>query len=1095
MLPQYLLKTKLLPPRLGKRVLPRPRLARQLRSYLDRPATIVSASAGCGKTTMVAELVHSAGFPFVWYQIDGADVDLAVFFLYLAHGLRRFLPDFGDAIIGLTRAVEDISSKADQLADIFINEVSERVEEKIIVVLDDFHHLDSSEAVNVAIDRLLQYLPDMLHIMITSRTMPNLSVTRLRSKGLVGLVDRQDLLFTQEEVERLFAEVFQRTLPSSLISEFYKNTEGWITGLQLIEQSIDRNGLGDRSRIESGELAAALQRSELDIFDYFAEEVLNAEPKENRLLLGQLSLLEEIDPVVCESVFSELAWSDQLRELARRNTFVTRAHSPGSEETYRLHPLFRSFLKRWLAAELGAEEMSKLHRRLGGYFESAGRWEVAADHYIEAEDEDDLAELIAEQGAELIRLGRFAVIKRALERLSQRAISSRPKTILVQADVALIEGEHSRALNLYIRAARIAGEASNPAVEAEALRGQAYIARYSGDSSRAIDLATAAIELAPESQALRARCHNLIGLCRFFAFQDTEQAIRSWRLALEEARRAADDRLVGIVLHNLGLPYSYEGDFNESLRWFSELIQHDSLSSGGKDEKTVPFPQEAIAHLNIARIKLVQGRFEETESHLEQAMDRCQVFHLVGYGAQTLETFGNLYRERGESRKALDFYEEAARAYGRAGQTDRELLDERAALYLRMGEIGRARADAEEYHRIWSSESPTHRVHALITLGRVQMQSGQSDKAEAALREAAAISRSNRLNYNAARALTSLARLLWGSGRSQEALGNLKDAVELSKRYDYSYWLASEAALSVDLFRTAISLAGEEWDHLRSAITIAAAHVTTEEVKSLHAQAAIQGPSFDLAINLLGPVEVYRSAEESPNEDAWRLAKSLHILCYLTSRRSHRASKDVLADLFWPGDDWESVAKNFHPTISHLRKALNHGQVVRKNFVVYKEGAYFLNPQYRYRIDTEEFEKLIVNSREARSEGDIERAAAMAARAVQLYRGDFLEELYYDWVAEFQGYYRDLNVEALNELASYHQDRGEPEAAIRYGQMILQRDPYREDVHCLVMEAYVRTGNRAAAIEQFAELRRMLRRELEVEPLPATIARYQALIK
>jgi DNA-binding SARP family transcriptional activator/predicted negative regulator of RcsB-dependent stress response len=616
------------------------------------------------------------------------------------------------------------------------------------------------------------------------------------------------------------------------------------------------------------------------------------------------------------------------------------------------------------------------------------------------------------------------------------------------------------------------------------------LARYAGDSAKAIDLATTAIRLAPESAALRARCHNLIGLCRFFTFEDADLAIESWRSALEEARRASDDRLVRIVLHNLGLPYSYEGDFNESFKWFSELI-----APGDKDAKATPFPQEAIAHLNIARIRLVQGRFDEAEWRLEQAMDRCRTFHLVGYGAQTLETYGNLHRERGAFRKALEFYDEAARAYGEAGQTDCELLDERAALFLRMGEIDRAQADANEYYRTRSPRLPSQRALALIALGRVQLYSGQLDQAEAALRDAVAVSLSSKLNYNAVRALTSLARLLWDSGRSQQAIDTLEEAVELSRRYDYSYWLASEAAQSQGLFTTATGLAADTWDHLRAAINLHAARTASGLGKPSQPASAIQGPSFDLTINLFGPVKVYRSAEEETSDDAWRLSKSLHILCYLASRRTHRASKDILADLFWPGDDWQSVAKNFHPTISHLRKALNHGQVVKKNFVVFKEGAYFFNPQYRYRIDTEEFEKLIVDSRESKSEGDIERAAAMAAKAVELYRGDFLEELYYDWVAELQGYYRDLNIEALNELARYHATRGEHEAAIRYGQMILQRDPYREDVHCLVMEAHVRAGNRAAAIEQFAELRRMLRGELGVEPLPATIAKYQSLIK
>jgi len=230
-------------------------------------------------------------------------------------------------------------------------------------------------------------------------------------------------------------------------------------------------------------------------------------------------------------------------------------------------------------------------------------------------------------------------------------------------------------------------------------------------------------------------------------------------------------------------------------------------------------------------------------------------------------------------------------------------------------------------------------------------------------------------------------------------------------------------------------------------------------------------------------------------KEAWRLSKALHILCYLCSRRNHRAPKETLVEMFWSDADEDTVAKNFHPTISHLRKALNTGQVVKKDFVLYREGAYLLNPQYRYRLDTEEFERLLVEAREARRSGNVEVSAQLLADAIKLYRGDFLEEFYYNWIEELQSYYRDLYLEALKESISHHSERGDHEIVIRYGQMFLARDPYQEEEHSSVMEAYVRSGNRAAAIEQFDSLRKLLRRELGVDPLPATIAKYEGLIK
>src|SRR5713226_5915793 len=178
MLPQFFLKTKLLPPRLGRRILPRPRLVDRLRGFLDQSATLVCADAGCGKTTLVTEFVRSSGLPFVWYQIDPTDVDLAVFFGYLVYGIRTLHPEFGQLVLRFISETENLASRTDQLVDVFVNEVSEQIEQKTIVVLDDYHHVDSSTPIAASIDRVVQYIPDVLHLVVTSRTMPNLSVIR-----------------------------------------------------------------------------------------------------------------------------------------------------------------------------------------------------------------------------------------------------------------------------------------------------------------------------------------------------------------------------------------------------------------------------------------------------------------------------------------------------------------------------------------------------------------------------------------------------------------------------------------------------------------------------------------------------------------------------------------------------------------------------------------------------------------------------------------------------------------------------------------------------------------------------------------------------
>jgi DNA-binding SARP family transcriptional activator len=180
---------------------------------------------------------------------------------------------------------------------------------------------------------------------------------------------------------------------------------------------------------------------------------------------------------------------------------------------------------------------------------------------------------------------------------------------------------------------------------------------------------------------------------------------------------------------------------------------------------------------------------------------------------------------------------------------------------------------------------------------------------------------------------------------------------------------------------------------------------------------------------MLGPIEVYRNQSERSPDDAWRLAKSLHILCHIASRRNHRATKDSLVELFWPDADADTIAKNFHPMISHARKALNLGQVIKKDFILYREGAYLLNPQYRYQIDTEEFELLIAEARRKRQSGDAEGASSDDGRSRRALPRRFSEELYDDWIEELRSYYRDLYLEALKELAGFYGGLGDYEGS------------------------------------------------------------------
>jgi len=250
----------------------------------------------------------------------------------------------------------------------------------------------------------------------------------------------------------------------------------------------------------------------------------------------------------------------------------------------------------------------------------------------------------------------------------------------------------------------------------------------------------------------------------------------------------------------------------------------------------------------------------------------------------------------------------------------------------------------------------------------------------------------------------------------------------------------------------------------------------------------------DLTINMLGPVEVFRERARPLAADAWTTKRARDILCFIASRRHRRASKDTIIDTFWGEAEFEAVEKNFHPTVSHIRKALNSNQPLKQNFLLYRDGDYQLSPNFSYLIDTEEFDRLLSEGETARRARDFDRCISAYERAVNLYRGDFMQGSYDDWVEEQRSYYREQHLRLLEALAAVAQKTEDWSRSLQLAQEILRDDPYREDVHCMIMRAHAGQGNRHAVREQYETLRRLLKKELGVEPAAETQKIYRELI-
>src|SRR5215207_5565877 len=387
------------------------------------------------------------------------------------------------------------------------------------------------------------------------------------------------------------------------------------------------------------------------------------------------------------------------------------------------------------------------------------------------------------------------------------------------------------------------------------------------------------------------------------------------------------------------------------------------------------------------------------------------------------------------------------------------------------------------------------RQRTVLARARVQIAQGKASEARSDLADALAYFRAHGLYYNEAWAAMLLAVCEQAATEEAAALEHLRRALDLAARYDYEYWLQRW----VEQFPQAFSppdaaelLPADLREKLPAASAdaqaAAAAHFASPLV------AVPQGPAADLTVRLFGAVEVFRDPARPFSPDAWVTRRARDILCFIASRRHRRASKDTIIDTFWGESDFGSVEKNFHPTISHIRKALNSNQPLKQNFLLYRDGDYQLNPEFSYRIDVEEFDRLVAEGDARRRARDAEATVKSYEEAVALYRGAFMQGSYDDWVEEQRSYYQEQYLRMLEILAGAAQKAADWTRSMRLAQRILSEDPFREDVHCIVMRSHAAQGNRVAVREQYETLKRLLKKELGVEPAAETRKAYRQLL-
>lgn len=226
-----------------------------------------------------------------------------------------------------------------------------------------------------------------------------------------------------------------------------------------------------------------------------------------------------------------------------------------------------------------------------------------------------------------------------------------------------------------------------------------------------------------------------------------------------------------------------------------------------------------------------------------------------------------------------------------------------------------------------------------------------------------------------------------------------------------------------------------------------------------------------------------------------RLKRSFQVLAYLASSPGLEAGREEVMEAVWPTEGERTIERNFHPTLSHLRRALEAGNETLVPPLLHRKGVYRLNPDLVWEVDALELDRRVEEGRARLTQGDETGAADLWQGAWRLYRGPFLQGHYEAWVTERRERYQRLYLELLRDLGDLHLRLERPEQAMDAYRSVLLEDPLQERIHLAVMRLYSSQGRRDLVRRQYDRLCSLLLDELGVEPLPQTTREYHRLME
>lgn len=391
--------------------------------------TIVRAPAGYGKTTMLSQWVSQRDNLVAWLSIDATDNDPIRFWKYLIQTVSDVVQsEMAVRLLPLFNSQPQFP--IEMLIDSFLNEIG-AVQERIHIVIDDYHLIEN-QMIHEMMTRFIDYLPGNTHVYIASRTDLSLPVAKWRVKAWLTEINMEELRFTAEEVERFYKKKNFVFKDADLLQHVMKKTEGWAAGIQLLGLSI--------ATIPRDEWNVNLfEGSHSFISDFLLKEILATLPQSTQDFLVLTSILNQLEPAVCDALTNRLDSEEVLTELEKRGLFIVRLHTGIS--IFRYHHLFTEALQAELRKRYSQEAMSSIYKEAATILYDKGDFTSAIELALNGQSYACAEGWIHAHIVEIFGSGQTSTFIRWVQKLLKNNCPVHPETLVMYAFTLALLGK------------------------------------------------------------------------------------------------------------------------------------------------------------------------------------------------------------------------------------------------------------------------------------------------------------------------------------------------------------------------------------------------------------------------------------------------------------------------------------------------------------------------------------------------------------------------------------------------------------------------------------------------------------------------------